>query len=35
MSSKILGLRTVGYKVTDLNAATQWYTEAFENTSVF
>lgn len=27
MQSKFLGLRTVGYKVSDLNAAKEWYTK--------
>lgn len=35
MSTKILGLRTVGYKVPDLNAAKKWYTEAFETEPYF
>lgn len=35
MSTKILGLRTVGYKVSDLTAAKKWYTEAFETEPYF
>lgn len=30
MESKILGLRTVIYKVTDLQTAKEWYTNAFQ-----
>jgi len=29
MESSILGLRTVIYRVPDINAAKQWYTQAF------
>jgi predicted enzyme related to lactoylglutathione lyase len=29
MKSSILGLRTVGYKVSDMTAAKDWYTQAF------
>jgi len=35
MSTKILGLRTVGYKVSDLDAAKKWYAEAFETQPYF
>lgn len=35
MSTKILGLRTVGYKVPDLAAAKKWYAEAFETEPYF
>ncbi len=30
MKSPMLGLRTLGYKVSDLNEAKAWYTKAFE-----
>jgi len=30
MKSSFLGLRTVGYKVGDLDKAKQWYSEVFE-----
>lgn len=29
MKSSILGLRTIGYKVSDLNKAKEWYTKTF------
>lgn len=32
---KFLGLRTTIYKVSDLNAARDWYAEAFETTATF
>lgn len=32
---KSLGLRTTIYKVSDLNAAKQWYTKAFETAPYF
>ncbi|RYY36808.1 MAG: VOC family protein [Sphingobacteriaceae bacterium] len=35
MSKAFLGLRTVIYKVSDLNAAKQWYTKAFETDPYF
>lgn len=35
MSTKILGLRTVGYKVNDLNVAKVWYGDAFETEPYF
>lgn len=35
MSTKILGLRTVGYKVSDIEKAKAWYTEAFETEPYF
>jgi predicted enzyme related to lactoylglutathione lyase len=35
MSKTFLGLRTVIYKVTDLDAAKQWYTQAFETEPYF
>lgn len=35
MSTKILGLRTVGYKVTDIEAAKAWYAKAFETEPYF
>jgi len=33
--SKILGLRTTIYKVSDLQSATQWYTDAFQTPPYF
>lgn len=33
--SKILGLRTTIYKVSDLEAAKEWYTKAFETEPYF
>lgn len=35
MSTKILGLRTVGYKVSDLEKAKAWYAQAFETEPYF
>lgn len=35
MSTPILGLRTVGYVVPDLEAAKAWYTQAFQTTPYF
>lgn len=35
MKTPILGLRTVGYKVTDINKAKEWYTEAFKTQPYF
>jgi predicted enzyme related to lactoylglutathione lyase len=35
MESKILGLRTVGYKVADLEKAKEWYTNAFNTVPYF
>jgi lactoylglutathione lyase len=35
MSTKILGLRTVGYKVNDLATAKVWYAKAFETEPYF
>lgn len=35
MSTKILGLRTVGYKVSDLEKAKAWYSEAFATEPYF
>jgi len=35
MSTPLLGLRTVIYKVTDVAAATKWYTEAFNTEPYF
>lgn len=35
MKTTILGLRTVGYKVSDLNKAKAWYTEAFRKAPYF
>ena len=35
MSTTILGLRTVIYKVTDIKAAKAWYAEAFETEPYF
>lgn len=35
MSTSLLGLRTVIYKVTDIAAATAWYTEAFKTAPYF
>ena len=35
MSKKILGLRTVGYQVSDINAAKVWYTNVFETEPYF
>jgi len=35
MNTKILGLRTVGYKVGDLNRAKLWYAEAFRTQPYF
>ncbi len=35
MKSKILGLRTTIYKVSDLTAAKEWYSEAFDTQPYF
>jgi lactoylglutathione lyase len=35
MNTKILGLRTAAYLVTDINAAKDWYSKAFEVTPYF
>lgn len=35
MKTKILGLRTVGYKVSDLAEAKAWYTKAFSTEPYF
>lgn len=35
MKTSFLGLRTCIYKVTDLKAATEWYTNAFETEPYF
>lgn len=35
MQTSILGLRTVGYKVNDLNKAKEWYTKAFQTEPYF
>lgn len=35
MSTPLLGLRTVIYKVTDVAAATAWYTEVFKTEPYF
>ena len=35
MKTTILGLRTVGYKVSDIDKAKQWYTEAFKTQPYF
>lgn len=35
MSKKILGLRTVGYQVSDIEAAKKWYSNVFETESYF
>ena len=35
MTDKILGLRTTIYKVSDLDAAKQWYAKAFETQPYF
>jgi len=35
MSSKILGLRTTIYKVTEVDAAKEWYTKTFETPPYF
>lgn len=35
MKSSILGLRTVGYKVSDLNKAKEWYAKAFNTEPYF
>ena len=35
MSKKILGLRTVGYQVSDINAAKKWYANVFETEPYF
>lgn len=35
MTTKILGLRTVGYKVPNLETAKNWYTKAFETEPYF
>jgi len=35
MKTSFLGLRTCIYKVTDLKAATDWYTKAFETEPYF
>jgi len=35
MKSSILGLRTVGYKVSDITKAKEWYTNAFDTEPYF
>lgn len=35
MKSPILGLRTVGYKVSDIHKAKEWYAEAFKTQPYF
>lgn len=35
METKILGLRTVGYKVADINKAKEWYSKAFDTAPYF
>ena len=35
MASRILGLRTVGYKVSDIATAKEWYTKAFDTAPYF
>jgi len=35
MSTSLIGLRTVIYKVTDINAAKAWYAEAFKTAPYF
>lgn len=35
MKSPILGLRTVGYKVSDITKAKEWYAEAFKTQPYF
>lgn len=35
MKGPMLGLRTAAYKVTDLEAAKQWYTDAFQTKPYF
>ena len=35
MKTTILGLRTVGYKVSDIDKAKQWYAEAFKTQPYF
>lgn len=35
MKSPILGLRTVGYKVSDITKAKKWYAEAFKTQPYF
>lgn len=35
MKTPILGLRTVGYKVSDINKAKEWYAEAFKTQPYF
>jgi len=35
MKNKIIGLRTVSYKVSDLNKAKEWYARAFETEPYF
>jgi len=35
MASGILGLRTVGYKVSDITKAKEWYTKAFNTEPYF
>lgn len=35
MKSKILGLRTTIYKVSDLTAAKEWYSKAFDTQPYF
>ena len=35
MNKKILGLRTVGYQVSDINAAKTWYANVFETEPYF
>lgn len=35
MKNTILGLRTVGYKVSDLGKAKEWYTKAFNTEPYF
>lgn len=35
MKSPILGLRTVGYKVSDINKAKEWYADAFKTQPYF
>jgi predicted enzyme related to lactoylglutathione lyase len=35
MATKILGLRTIGYKVSDITKAKEWYTKAFTTEPYF
>ena|SRR6218665_683130 len=35
MNKKILGLRTVGYQVSDINAAKTWYADVFQTEPYF